>query len=59
MNFIKKTLKEQGRSQKWLAEKMGKTDATVNNWCQQIYDPSLKQIQEIADLLGVDFKELI
>ncbi len=59
MNYIKKILKEKGIKQNWLAEKLGKTDATVNNWCNHIYDPSLKQLQKIADLLNVDIKELI
>ena len=59
MNCIKKVLKEQGRSQKWLAEKLGKSYNMVNAYVQNRQQPRLEILFEIAKILDVEVKELI
>lgn len=59
MNRIKEVLEEQGRSQRWLSEKLGKSYNMVNAYVQNRTQPSLEVLGEIARLLDVDVKELI
>ena len=59
MNRIKKILKEQGRSQTWLAEKIGKSYVVVTNYCNNKSQPSLPILKRIADILNVDIRELL
>ena len=33
INRIKAVLAEQGKTGKWLAEQLGKNEATVSRWC--------------------------
>lgn len=59
MNRIKEVLKEQGRSQKWLAEKIGKSTVMVTNYCTNKSQPKIELLFEIAKYLDVDARELI
>jgi putative transcriptional regulator len=59
INRIKIVLVEQGRTNKWLAEKMGKNTATVSRWCTNDIQPSLETLVEIAKVLGVDVRDLL
>ena len=59
MNRIKVTLVEKQRTNRWLAEQMGKSENTVSRWCSNKSQPSIAQLQEIANLLDVDVRELI
>ena len=59
MNRIKEVLKEQGRTQTWLAEKIGKSYVVVTNYCNNKAQPSLEVLKDIADILDVDVRELI
>lgn len=59
MNRIKEILKEQGRSQTWLAEKVGKSYVVVTNYCNNKSQPSLPILKRIADILDVDIRELL
>ena len=59
MNRIKEVLKEQGRTQTWLAEKIGKSYVVVTNYCNNKAQPSLEVLRNIADILDVDIKDLI
>ena len=47
------------RSNKWLAEMLGKDQATISKWCTNSSQPDLPSLLKIADLLEVDIKELI
>lgn len=58
-NRISEVLKEQGRSQKWLASQVGRTRTAINAICQNIHQPSLKLLFEIAEVLGVESSELL
>ena len=59
INRIKVVLVEQKRTGKWLAEQMGKDQATVSKWCTNSSQPDLRTLIEIADCLQVDIKELL
>lgn len=59
MNRIKEVLEERGIKQKWLAEKLGKSYNMTNSYVQNRSQPSLEDLNRIADILDVDVKELI
>jgi putative transcriptional regulator len=59
MNRIKEVLDENGIKQTWLAEKLGKSYNMVNGYVQNRQQPRLEVLNEIADILDVDVKELI
>lgn len=59
MNCIKEVLEEQGRSQKWLASKIGKSYNMVNAYVQNRQQPRLEVLNDIASILDVDVKDLI
>ncbi|MFC2185696.1 helix-turn-helix transcriptional regulator [Fulvivirgaceae bacterium LMO-SS25] len=59
INRLKVVLVEQGRTNKWLAEKLSKNTATVSRWCTNEMQPSLETLVEIANVLNVDARELI
>ena len=58
INRIKVMLAEKKRTNKWLAEQLGKDPATVSKWCTNTLQPNLETIVEIAKLLEVDIKDL-
>lgn len=59
MNCIKEVLENQGRSQRWLADKLGKSYNMVNAYVQNRQQPRIEILYEIADLLAVDVKDLL
>ncbi|UWX56483.1 helix-turn-helix domain-containing protein [Maribacter litopenaei] len=59
INRIRVVLAEQDRTNKWLAEKVGKSRTTVSRWCTNEMQPSLETLREIAEALGVDIRELL
>lgn len=59
MNRIKVVLAEKQRTNRWLAERMGKSENTVSRWCSNKSQPSIVQLQEIANLLDVDVRVLL
>lgn len=59
MNRIKVVLAEKQRTNRWLAERMGKSENTVSRWCFNKSQPSIVQLQEIANLLDVDVRVLL
>jgi transcriptional regulator with XRE-family HTH domain len=50
---------EQKRTGKWLAEQMGKDQATVSKWCTNTSQPDLPTLTKVAEILNVDIKELL
>jgi transcriptional regulator with XRE-family HTH domain len=58
-NRIKVVLAEKNITNRWLAEKMGKSEITISRWSQNKSQPSLEQLREIANLLEVSPKDLI
>lgn len=59
INKIKLVLVEKKRTNKWLAEQLGKDPATVSKWCTNKAQPGLETLIEIAKLLEVDISELV
>ena len=59
MNRIKVVLVEKQRTNRWLAEQMGKSENTISRWCSNKSQPSIVQLQEIANLLYVDVRVLL
>lgn len=53
------TLVEKQKTNRWLAEQMGKSENTISRWCSNKSQPSIAQLQEIANLLDVDVRELL
>jgi transcriptional regulator with XRE-family HTH domain len=59
LNRIKVVLVEKKRTNKWLAEQLGKDPATISKWCTNASQPDLATLREVAKLLDVDVRELI
>lgn len=59
INRIRIVLAEKDRTNKWLAEKVGKNRTTVSRWCTNDMQPSLETLIEVAKILDVDVRELI
>ena len=59
INRLKAVLAEQGKTNKWLAEKLNKNEATISRWCTNEVQPSIDTFIEIASLLKIDVRELI
>lgn len=53
LNRLKVVLAEKKRTNKWLAEKLGKDPATVSKWCTNSTQPNLENLMEIAKCLEV------
>ena len=59
LNRIKTALVDQGKTNKWLAEQLGKDPATVSKWCTNVSQPSLEMMMRIAKLLNVEMNDLV
>ena len=59
LNRLKVVLAEKKKSNKWLAEQLGKDQAAISKWCTNSSQPSIDMILRIAELLNVDYTELI
>ena len=59
MNRLKVVLAETKRTNRWLAEQLGKDEATVSKWCTNTSQPSLETLTKIASVLDVDIKQLL
>lgn len=59
INRLKAVLAEQGKTNKWLAEKLNKNETTISRWCTNETQPSMETLVLISKILGVDVRELI
>lgn len=59
LNRLKVVLAEQEKTNRWLAEQLGKTEHTISRWCHNKSQPSVAQLNEIANVLNVDIRSLI
>jgi len=59
MNRIKEVLEEKGIKQTWLAEKLEKSYNMVNSYAQNRRQPSIEDLNRIANILDIDVKELL
>lgn len=58
-NRIKIVLVEKKRTNKWLAEQLGKDPATVSKWCTNSAQPGVETLFSIAECLDVKVKDLL
>lgn len=54
INRLKVVLAEKKRTNKWLAEQLGKDPATISKWCTNTLQPNVETLVEIAKHLNVD-----
>lgn len=59
LNRLKIILAEQGRTNLWLANKLGKNTTTISRWCTNEMQPSLETLYKIADTLSIDVRDLL
>ena len=59
LNRLKVVLADKKRTNKWLAEQLGKDPATISKWCTNTCQPDLGNLMRIAQLLEVDVNELL
>ena len=59
LNRIKVILAEKKRTNKWLADQLGKDPATVSKWCTNSSQPGLDTLYKVAELLDIEVRELI
>ena len=58
-NRLKVVLAEKKKTNKWLAEQLGKDPATISKWCTNSAQPGLETLSQIAECLEVDVKDLL
>jgi len=58
INRLKVVLAEKKRTNKWLAEQLGKDLATVSKWCTNTIQPNVETLVEIAKCLNVEIQDL-
>ena len=59
INLLKLVLVEKRKTGKWLADQLGKSTCTVSKWCQNTTQPDLLTLEQIAQLLEVDIRDLL
>ena len=59
LNRLKVVLAEKKRTNKWLAEQLGKDPATISKWCTNSAQPSIENLIDIARCLEVNINELL
>ena len=58
INRLTVVLAEKKRTNKWLAEQLGKDPATVSKWCTNTIQPNVETLVEIAKCLNVEIQDL-
>ena len=59
LNRLKVVLAEKKKTNKWLAEQLGKDPATISKWCTNSAQPNLENLVEFAKCLEVTVNDLI
>ena len=59
INRLKVVLAEKNITNKWLAQEMKTSPATISKWVTNSSQPSLEQLLRIADILKINYTELI
>ena len=59
LNRLKVVLVEQKKTGKWLADQLGKSTCTISKWCSNTVQPDIATLENIAQLLGVDKRDLL
>ena len=59
INRLKVVLAEKKRTNKWLAEQLGKDRATVSKWVTNTMQPDARNLLRIAEALNIDAGRLL
>ncbi len=59
LNRQKAVLADSGKTNKWLAEQLGKDPVTISKWCTNTTQPDMYTLAKISDLLNVNIRELL
>ena len=59
INRIKVVLADKKKTNKWLAEQLGKDQTTIAKWCTNTSQPDLGSLIKTAKLLGVELADLV
>lgn len=59
LNRLKVVLAEKDKTNKWLAEQIGRDQATISKWCTNTAQPSLEALIAISQCLEVSIEDLI
>ncbi len=59
VNRLKIVLAEEQKSNKWLAEALGKDQGTISKWVTNKSQPDLKNLMRIAKALNIDVSRLL
>lgn len=58
-NRLKVMLAEKRRTNRWLAEQLGKDEATISKWCTNSSQPAIETLFHIAECLQIDVRDLL
>lgn len=59
LNRLKVVLAEKKRTNKWLAEQLGKDQGTISKWCTNTSQPDIGTLVRISKILNVKIEDLI
>ena len=59
LNRIKAVLADAGQTNKWLADQLSKDPVTISKRCTNTTQPDLQTLSRIAEVLGVNIRELL
>lgn len=59
INRIKVVLADKKKTNKWLAEQLGKDQTTISKCCTNTSQPDLGSLIKTAKLLGVELADLV
>lgn len=59
LNRLKLMLVIKKKTNKWLADKMGKDPGTISKWCTNTCQPDIANLMKIAALLQVNVADLL
>lgn len=59
LNRLKVVLAEKRRTNKWLAEQLGKDPTTISKWCTNSSQPDLASLIKMAKLLEIELTDLV
>ena len=59
LNRLKVILAEKKKTNKWLAEQLGKDQTTISKWCTNSSQPDLASLMAIAKLLDIGLEDLV
>ena len=59
LNRLKAVLADSGKTNKWLAEQLGKDPVTISKWCTNTTQPDLLTLSKISEFLHVNIREIL